>query len=199
MTSRDDLVHNKRHNYRLWQSGAYGNRLRSWRTIGDWLSSGHSGLVTLRVLLGPGGRGTCHYDVGDPAEVAEVMGRWISRGISRDLITIDESAPKREVVLQGEYLNDVYSDASGEVRWGHLHHSRLSGLHMRDALAWASEEASGLRADLLLRHHMTPASHDDWLGLVERFPGHVLEVSIYDRCLGDLPGRNALVWEVRRY
>ena len=27
----------------------------------------------------------------------------------------------------------------------------------------------------------------------------VIEVSVYDCCLGDLPGRNALVWEVRRY
>jgi len=46
---------------------------------------------------------------------------------------------------------------------------------------------------------MTPSSHDDWNELLERYPGHVLEVSIYDRCLGDLPNRNSLVWEVRKY
>ena len=64
---------------------------------------------------------------------------------------------------------------------------------------WDDEEASGLRADLLLSSVMTPSSLDDWEMLTSRFPGHVLEVSVYDRCLGDVPGRNALVWEVRRY
>jgi hypothetical protein len=54
-------------------------------------------------------------------------------------------------------------------------------------------------ASLLIREAMTPSSYDDWLMLIDRYPGHVLEVSIYDRCLGDVPGRNALVWEVRRY
>jgi len=59
--------------------------------------------------------------------------------------------------------------------------------------------AQKLRSDLLLKLAMTPASHEDWNLLLERYPGHVLEVSVYDRCLGDTPGRNALVWEVREY
>ena len=70
---------------------------------------------------------------------------------------------------------------------------------MRDAPATAPETAQRLRSDLLLKLAMTPASHDDWNLLLGQYPGHVLEVSIYDRCLGDTPGRNALVWEVRRY
>jgi hypothetical protein len=51
----------------------------------------------------------------------------------------------------------------------------------------------------MLKATMTPASHDDWLLLIDKYPKHVIEVSIYDCCLGDMPGRNALVWEVRRY
>ena len=70
---------------------------------------------------------------------------------------------------------------------------------MRDALSAAPEVAHRLRSDLLLEAAMTPASHEDWRRLLERHPGHVLEVSVYDRCLGDTPGRNALVWEVRMY
>jgi hypothetical protein len=70
---------------------------------------------------------------------------------------------------------------------------------MHVALAAKKEVATGLMARLLVRQAMTPASYEDWCGLIARYPGHVLEVSIYDRCLGDLQHRNALVWEVRRY
>jgi hypothetical protein len=70
---------------------------------------------------------------------------------------------------------------------------------MRDALAEAPETSTGLASDLLLRSVMTPLSYEDWRLLLDRHPGHVLEVSVYEHCLGDTPGRNALVWEVRRY
>jgi hypothetical protein len=70
---------------------------------------------------------------------------------------------------------------------------------MRVALDLKKEVATGLVARELVRHFMTPSSHEDWLALLDRYQGHVFEVSIYDRCLGDVPGRNALVWEIRRY
>jgi hypothetical protein len=62
-----------------------------------------------------------------------------------------------------------------------------------------SEGIFGLRAAIMLRAAMTPSSYEDWRVLLDQYPGHVLEVSVYDRCIGDTPGRNALVWEVRRY
>lgn len=187
-------VLSKARNYQLWRSGEYGNKLRSWRTVDEWGASGFRGLVALRTLAGGGGR--CEYDL-SPEEVAVVLESWSSRGVRRDHVTVDEAAPAGDVVLQGEYLNDVYG-TGGEASWGYLLYSRTR-LQMRDALTAAPEVASGLRADLLLSSVMTPASLDDWRVLTDRYPGHVLEVSVYGRCLGDVPGRNALVWEVRRY
>jgi hypothetical protein len=70
---------------------------------------------------------------------------------------------------------------------------------MRDALKLAPSVAQGLYSDVLIREAMTPSSYEDWKVLLDQYPGHVLEVSIFSRCLGDIPGRNALVWEVRRY
>ena len=113
------------------------------------------------------------------------------------MIMVNEAAPDDDVILQGEYLNDIY-EIDGEVGWGYFRYSRARA-QMRDALAASPEVAHRLRSDLLLKLAMTPASHDDWNLLLEQHPGHVLEVSIYDRCLGDTPGRNALVWEVRKY
>ena len=35
--------------------------------------------------------------------------------------------------------------------------------------------------------------------IVDKYPDHLLEVAVYNCCLDDLPNRNALVWEVRKY
>jgi len=192
-------VRTKVRNYDLWQSGAFGNRLRSWRTLDEWRASGYGGPVALRELSASAG--TVRYDL-DPYEVVPALEEWLRRGGSSDAIMINEMAPRCEI-LQGEYYNGVLAAGSPDPRGTEavvtpFFYSRLM-VPMRRALRQAPERASGLWADLLLRGAMTTASHDDWRGLLDRYPDHVLEVSVFDRCLGDLPGRNALVWEVRRY
>ena len=187
-------VTSKSQNYDLWQRGAYGNKLRAWRSLDEWEASGFSGLVALREL-GAGG-GLCRYDLG-PERVRSLALEWAAYGVPLDRIMVNEMAPSDALLLQGEYLNDVYVQG-GEVRWGYFRHSWVRE-PMRAALAANQKVVSGLRADLLIRGAMTPSSHEDWEELIERYPGHVLELSIYESCLGDVPGRNALVWEVRRY
>ena len=187
-------VLNKRQNYGLWQGGAFGNKLRAWRTVDEWRDSGFAGQVVLRTVQG--GNGPCRYNL-PPDEVESVVREWIVSGVASEQIMVNEAAPEQHVILQGEYLNDIYL-VDGKIGWGYLRYSRKLA-QMRDALAAAPEIAQRLRSDLLLKLAMTPSSYDDWNELINRYPGHVLEVSIYDRCLGDIPGRNSLVWEVRRY
>ncbi len=184
-------VTTKRQNYRLWQSGDFGNKLRAWRTVEEWRASGFGGRVVLRALL-PVGGGPCRYNLA-PDEVERTIGYWIAEGMSSDEIMINEAAPDQAAVLQGEYLNDIVG-----VYWNCFHYSRVAA-HMRLALGAEMRMASGMASDLLLRGAMTPSSYEDWRVLLDRYPGHVLEVSIYGHCIGDIPGRNALVWEVRRY
>jgi hypothetical protein len=191
----------KKQNYRLWQGGAFGNKLRAWRTVDEWRASGFRGKAALR-QLGLGG-GRCFYNVG-PDDVGLVLGRWYVEGVSLENVMVNEMAPDEAMVLQGEYLNDICLDEEGFALPGYFFYSTAK-LHMRDALhahpdrELAPQHTYGLRADLLLRAAMTPSSYEDWRVLLEQYPGHVLEVSIYDRCLGNVPGRNALVWEVRGY
>lgn len=190
----DLRVVRKTQNYRLWRAGTYGCKLRSW-TPWDWRKSGFQGQVALRTLISGGG--PCCYQI-EPDDVEEVLYEWEISGISEASVTVDELAPADVAILQGEYFN-VRFLLDGYPTHGYLHYSRERS-HMRTALTMAPErDAHGLRADLLLRDAMTQASYEDWQELLERYPEHVLEVSIYDRCLGDLPERNALVWEVRRY
>lgn len=183
----------KRTNYHLWQSGAFGNKLRAWRSLSEWRDSGFAGLVALRSLMDGGG--PCEYNI--PTEQVESsVKRWLANGHPPDRLMFNEAAPDQSVLLQGEYLNDIH--LGGPSYWGYFHYSRVKS-QMRDALKEAPELAQGLRSDLMLRLAMTPSSYEDWLLLLNRYHGHVFEVSIYEGCLGDTPGRNALVWEVRRY
>lgn len=184
---------NKRENFRQWQSGAFGNKLRAWRSPDEWLDSDFRGLVVLRSLMDGGG--PCEYNL-TREQAHHAILRWEASGVPRERIMVNEAAPDQSVLLQGEYLNDIHlGDAPN---WGYFYYSRTKA-QMRDALKAAPEVALGLRSDLMLRLAMTPSSYEDWLSLLSRYYGHVFEVSIYERCLGDIPGRNALVWEVRRY
>ena len=185
----------KKQNYRLWQGGEFGNKLRAWRTVREWRDGGFVGSVVLRTLL-PWGSGPVCYNL-RPEDVDGVVREWLSLGIPIDAIMVNEAAPNASVVLQGEYLNDVFSQGK-DATWAYFYCSRARK-QMRDALFEQSEVVVGWRADEMLRREMTPSSYEDWQLLLDRYPGHVLEVSIYGHCLGDIPGRNALVWEVRRY
>jgi hypothetical protein len=192
---RDGTISSKAQNYRLWRGGAYGNKLRSWRGVDEWRSSGFRGRVALRSLVGGGG--PCLYDLG-PADLEARYRDWRASGIPGHAITIDEMAPAGSTVLQGEYLNEPFVTDDGGPAWGYFLYSR-DRTPMRAALRFRSAVARGLVSDLMIKGAMTPSSYEDWRELLGRWPGHVLEVSIYDRCLGDVPHRNALVWEIRRY
>ena len=194
--SKSTGILSKKQNYALWQSGAFGNKLRAWRTIDEWLASGFTGSVSLRTLL-RGGNGPCIYDVPSD-QVLRAIDHWRIVGVSSNAIMINESAPDDAVVLQGEYLNAIGALHESVSQWGYFLHSRAQ-YKMRDALRLAPVISQGLLSDLLIREVMTPSSYDDWQILLERYPDHVFEVSIYDRCLGDIPNRNALVWEIRKY
>jgi len=52
---------------------------------------------------------------------------------------------------------------------------------------------------MVLRKHLNPNSLDDLSTVLDRWPGHVVELSAVEGCFGTVPGRNGIVWEVRNY
>jgi hypothetical protein len=184
----------KRKNYELCHAGAYGNRVLQWASIEEWKASGYDKPVAMRVALQAGG-GPKAFHV--PPDVVEYRARlWEKMGIPRERIRLSEMVDGVRL-LQGHYLNDVYVQ-DGEARWGYFRFTMKTGAM---PLAFMEEDRNiwGLRADLLIRSVMTPSSYSDWRELLDRYPGHVLEFSVWESCLGDIPGRNAVVWEIRRY
>ncbi len=183
-------ITNKHQSYDLWMSGKFGNRLRAWRTLEEWRASDYEGKVALRTMVAGGG--PCLYDL-DPSTVFSRHRQLVSEGYSPEEIMICEMAPDHRLVLNGEFLADIVDS-----RWGHLHYSRVRK-PMRIALREASEDVTGIVAQMMLKCLMTPDSWEDFEELSRSYQGHVIELSIYDHCLGDVPGRNTLIWEVRRY
>lgn len=177
----------KRQNYELCHTGAYGNRVRQWDSIDAWKASGYDGLLALRTALEHGG-GPKTFGVG-PQFVEEWVEYWaLDFGIRRDQIRLAEMADGRRI-LQGQYANDFT---------GEFLHTFETG-PMPEALARSHAHAFGLRSLLLLRGAMTPSSFADFEVLLGQYPDHVFEISIWESCIGDIPGRNAIVWEVRKY
>ena len=104
---------------------------------------------------------------------------------------VNEAAPDQCVVLQGELWT------GGDIP-GYFLYSTVRA-HMRPALKKESHESRGLLTRQLLRGNMTPSSYSDLQELEQLYPDHVIELSVYSKCVGDTPGRNTLVWEIRQY
>jgi hypothetical protein len=181
-------ITNKYQNYKLWSSGFFGNKLQMWRTVDAYKESGYINTVSLRYLGDSGGM-WCKFDV-TSAMIDNVVSQWISEGADYSRIMVNEGALDETIALQGELLNDTFFD--------YFLYSTVQ-LKMRDALKKESKVARGLVAKHLLIGYMTPSSWSDFEVLLDQYPGHVFEVSVYNKCFGDTPGRNAVVWEIRKY
>ena len=126
-------------------------------------------------------------------EIEGVVQEWERQGASRAKIYGHPPPPHLipGLVIQGEYwVNPGGRDVLFYSTWPEP---------MRIALKHDPKTVEGLVAEHLLRYHMTASSWADFELLRERYVDHVLEVSVWGACVGDTPGRNAIVWEVRRY
>ena len=57
----------------------------------------------------------------------------------------------------------------------------------------------GASAMLYLRSVMTEASYQQLQEIFSEYPDSVVELSVYQSCLGSMPGYNTLIWECRDY
>lgn len=94
---------------------------------------------------------------------------------------------------------------AGSVQWeGDVWRGGCSGNVVPEPGSWRTHMLrprlwEGSAAVCLLSSLLNPNSYDDLQTLFDAYPDHIVEVSVLDRCLGTVPGRNTVVWEVRRY
>jgi len=176
--------------YRLWRSGALGNRPRAWATVGEALAS-MAPLVAIRGSSASARRlgGAPHWIVWRD-ELEASCRDWHRQGFGA--FALDEPAPDHLVLLQGEVCRTWRG-------WGGTLGVR-TGVRMREAMASGLLRAwSGLAVKALLDQYLDPSSREDIDALLDLYPDATIEFASYKCDVGIIPGRNTLIWEVRDY
>lgn len=171
---------NKAEFYQGWKALRFGNRVRMWAGQEELAASDYGGTVSARSTVAGG---LCVYGV--PAEVA--TSSLVYAGMA-----FNESAPDAHLLLQGELCHDSRLG-------GYYLFASAEKLPMRKALASSGQHHRGLGALLLLRAVCNPKGFDMLMELLDLYPDAVIEFGAYSRNLGEIPGHNTVVWEVREY
>lgn len=181
-------INSKTEYFRLWENGLIGNTLKVWGSIADIKEEGYKGQLSARVKRATGG-GFYRYNIKNVAEAEQTVAEWVATGIPENQIYFNESAPDQFLIMQGEIMRSTdYYD---------LTYSREQ-IKMRDAMR-SAKTMKGVSVVSYLETIMTPSSYEDIKDLFEIFPDSVIEFGVYQHCLGKLPSRNCLIWEVRNY
>lgn len=170
-------ISSKKQLYELYLAGCLGNKLHTFAYPSELREQGYRGTVTARSTSEHDK--TCLYNI--PWKEAIRLPKHFC---------FNEPAPDDQLLIQGEVMR-----TPGGL---YLQYSTERFIPMRIALRKA-KIAQGLKAKLILEHFLTLASYEELMGLLERYPDAVVEFSTYDKCLGNLPHRNTIIWEVRNY
>lgn len=179
------MIRTKTEFVQLWRAGALGNRLRSWARLED--AADYDGLFSIRD--GRPSSNLCRYNVPRDGidQALEEMRAQGGRGLY-----FGEMAPDHRLTIQGEYLD---GEQHGQVFNRSLTYS-TEQTQMKRVKEWT--HVDGAAALAILRSYLDGNSYDDLLTLQSMYPDHVIEFSAYECCLGDIPGRNTIIWEIRR-
>lgn len=188
MEKRIGKVPTKKECYVLFESGSLGNKPKTWSSYKEILAAGWKGKVTMRSKAGMA-RKNVRYNVAlkdIPHEIEE----WKKQGMKEEHISFNESMPDEHLIIQGEIMRNE--------KGIYLLYSTLK-TQMNTALKEKPEHAIGLKANLLLKENLWPSSLADVEALLELYPNSVIEFSAYEIAVGNLPGRNTVIWEVRDF
>lgn len=183
----DPVIRHKKDFIERWKRGDFGNRLRTWDSLEEFLASGTTDcLVGYRSRVSSSKRCRTHFK---PEEIEEAVRQEIARGAGADELYIGESPDDSTLRLQGEF----YYGLSGPS----LFYDTTPGLNMRTAML-RGRQTYGVTAMQLLRYHMDGSSFDDMMELTNTYPNAVVEFSVYGHKLGNC-GRNTIIWDVRDF
>lgn len=168
--------------YRLLEAGRFGNYPRMWSSVQSILDSGFRGDISIR-----------SKDIANPVRLYHIPVAELDSKVNQLVdsqkysgLTFTEAPPDGYRVVQGEYdgYNFDYTFAPHPMRIA-FEHQRL--------------HANGAKARWLLKAYLD--SNDlDWLdGLLEDFPGSVVEFSAFSVPVGVVKSSKTIFWEVRHY
>lgn len=180
----------KQDNARRWALGEFGNKIPSWPSIKAFCDDPALPNDTFTLRSYKPGSPFCTYNLTAHDVVSKAATFAALHGADPDEFYVNSTATNDEkLTLQAECCRSH--------RGLELRYSRVP-LKMRDALAQEELNAHGIVALEILRHLMDATSFD-WLHhLLDTYPDHVVEFSVWSCSMGDL-GWNTIFWEVRKY
>lgn len=178
---------NKLDFYRGWQAGKFGNRIRTFDNLSLLQESEYRGPVTIRYKQT--GSPYCRYLV-PQSEIESHIDSCVLNGADRAMFTFNEPAPDDQLTMQGE----VYRSTVGLYLF--CSHDQLP---MRKALEQSGKGFFTIQALGRLQKYCNAKSYDMLMDLLDDYPDGVVEFSCYDRNLGNIPGHNTIIWELRNY
>lgn len=168
----------------MYEQGAFGNKLRTWTTYAALCDSDYHGKVSCRHVKTAG-----LFVYGQPVDALREKWPLVE---PPENFHFNETPPDDLLLIQGEL--------SRQTTGLDLQYSTERGIALRDAInRKASLTATGLRAKMLLQRHLWPNSYDDLMELLDDHPDGAVEFSAFDKAVGCIPYRNAVIWEVRAY
>lgn len=187
-------VDSKNNFYLIHETGMIWNKAKTWQNYREIIESGWTKPVCMRARNGTA-RKNVKYNI-SLEHVAEQISEWEKSGIKEDDIVYNQSMPDEHLTIQGEIMQQ---------------HSGLYLLYstvqkpMNQALEEESNHAFGLTAKLLLQKYFDNRSYEQMQNLFDFFardctePSIIIEFGAYDINVGNIPGRNTVVWEIRDY
>ncbi len=180
--------------YALLAAGEFGNTIPQFfsvRTWGDHPDSARIGWWGVRTLT-PGGpcRLNCPAaEVGFTATEYELAGHRVNISMLVD-----------RVATRTAWL-EVWDSPTGLVVEGVEYPDTAGGWTWRNSMPDPTKRRrwEGTAARLVLARHLNENDRDDLAANLSRWPDAVVEMAALDRCLGTIPHRRAVVWEIRGY
>lgn len=185
-------VTNKRQMYAMLERGDFGNTIPMWTNVEQWenLAPGYR-LWGVRTMT-PGG--PCRLNC--PVEEVAATFREFEKAGHRAQISMMVDG----IATVTAWL-EAWRSPTGLVVEGIEYPRIADGWAWRNSMQDPQRRRSWLRssASAVLAKHLNPNSRADLDVLLDQYPDHVVEMAALDRCIGTVPHRNAIVWEVRSY
>ncbi len=181
-------INSKKDFYLLYNKGLFGNRPLCWDTYEELLKSSWRNPVCIRSTKGTA-RSNTRFDV-PFLELEKELEDLRNKGVKNNEMSFNQSMPNDKILIQAE----IKRTSKGL----YLLYSTVKK-PMNLAFKEEIKHAFGLEALLILETYLYPQSYSDIMNLFEMFPESVIEFGTYSVYVGDLPGRNTIIWEVRNY
>jgi len=178
---------NKKLSYKLYEEGLFGNKLRTWKNLDELNLDEYIGNVTIR-YAGQYDK-WCKYNV-KQVEIKSELRKMADEGADLTLVRFNESAPDDHLLIQGELVEDC--------DYKYILSYSTDKIPMREAMK-RPKEILGAKALPILFGYMSLASKENTKRLLSLYPNAVIEFSVYDCLLGNIPENNTVFWEVRNY